>query len=264
MIRILKYILFPVLFLILSCEDVVPVKDNPLDPDGGDYEVPLVAFISDITDGEIITSEVLTLSWEGNELVTEFRYKLDTFAWTDWSEDASATLEYLDEGEHYISIQSRYVSGDTSEVISLSFVVDAVEGPALMFYPRRHLSEVGNTVTFQILAEEVTNLMAAEIHLVYDPAKLEVISVNQGSLFQNGQESIFSYDVGSGAVEILTTLLNADAPSVSGTGDLIELQVKLLQDGSADITFNGSDVFRDPDNNDIAILEKINGLVATE
>ena len=83
MIRILKYILFSVLFLILSCEDVVPVKDNPLDPEGGDYEVPLVAFISDITDGDIITSEVLTLSWEGNEHVTEFRYKLDTFAWTE-------------------------------------------------------------------------------------------------------------------------------------------------------------------------------------
>ena len=42
------------------------------------------------------------------------------------------------------------------------------------------------------------------------------------------------------------------------------MQVKLLQSGSATVSFNGSDAFIDPDNNDIIILEKINGLVVTE
>ena len=116
------------------------------------------------------------------------------------------------------------------------------------------------------MAEEVTNLMMSEIHLEYDPSVLEIMSISQGSFFQNGQNSIFLYEINTeaGAVQINTTLLDSDSPSVDGTGDLAEIQVKLLQPGSATVSFNGSDAFIDPDNNDIIILEKINGLVVTE
>ena len=48
-----------------------------------------------------------------------------------------------------------------------------------MFYPRRHFAQAEETVTFQIMAEEVTNLMMSEIHLEYDPTKFEIISVFQ-------------------------------------------------------------------------------------
>ena len=227
---------------------------------------PTVAFTSGPTDGQTIDASGVTFSWEGNELVSEFRYKLDVFDWTEWSESTSATLSYLDEGDHQLSVQSRYLNGDTSDVASVSFIVDAVAGPALMFYPRRHFAQAGETVTFQILAEEVTDLMMSEIHLEYDPAMLEIISVSQGSFFQNGQNSIFLYEINTtaGAIQINTTLLDGDSPAVSGTGDLAELQVKLLQSGSATVSFNGSDAFIGPENNDITILEKINGLVVTE
>ena len=163
--RLFTNILFLFILLFFSCEDVTPVQDNPLDPGNEDYVEPTIAFVSELNDGDIISTETLSLAWQGNELVTEYRYKLDNFSWTDWFEDASATLEYLDEGEHIISIQSRYLSGDTSAIASLSFVVDAVEGPALMFYPRRHVTTQGTTITFQVLAEEVTALMAAEIFI---------------------------------------------------------------------------------------------------
>ena len=253
------------LLFVLSCEDTTPTWDNPLDEEGGDYIAPIVGLL-DIVDGDILYSESIEFTWEGNELVTEYRYKYDSFDWTEWSESTSATLSYLDEGDHQLAVQSRYLNGDTSDVASVSFVVDAVAGPALMFYPRRHFSEQGETVTFQILVEEVTDLMASEIHLEYDPAMLEIMSVSQGSFFQNGQNSIFLYEINTeaGAVQINTTLLDGDSPAVSGTGDLAELQVKLLQAGSATVSFNGSDAFIGPENNDITILEKINGLVATE
>ena len=253
------------LLFVLSCEDTTPTRDNPLDEEGGDYIAPIIGLL-DIVDGDILYSESIEFTWEGNELVTEYRYKYDSFDWTDWSESTSATLSYLDEGDHQLAVQSRYLNGDTSDVASVSFVVDAVAGPALMFYPRRHFAQAGETVTFQILAEEVTDLMMSEIHLEYDPSMLEIISVSQGSFFQNGQNSIFLYEVNTevGAVQINTTLLDGDSPSVSGTGDLAEIQVKLLQAGSATLSFNGSDAFIGPENNDITILEKINGLVVTE
>ena len=253
------------LLFVLSCEDTTPIRDNPLDEEGGDYIAPIVGLL-DIVDGDILYSESIEFTWEGNELVTEYRYKYDSFDWTEWSENTSATLSYLDEGDHQLSVQSRYLNGDTSDVASVSFVVDAVAGPALMFYPRRHLTSNGETVTFQIMAEEVTDLMASEIHLEYNPSQLEIISVTQGSFFQDGQNSIFLYEINTeaGAVQINTTLLDGDSPSVSGTGDLAELQVKLLQAGSTTLSFNGSDAFIGPENNDIIILEKINGLVVTE
>ena len=254
------------LLFVLSCEDTISIRDNPLDDESGDYVSPTITLLVEISDGDTLFSETLTVGWEGNELVSEFRYKLDVFDWTEWSNNSSATLEYLDEGDHQLAVQARYVTGDTSAIASVSFVVDAVGGPALMFYPRRHFAEQGETVTFQILAEEVTDLMMSEIHLEYDPAMLEIMSVSQGSFFQNGQNSIFLCEINTeaGAVQINTTLLDGDNPSVSGTGDLAELQVKLLQAGSATLSFNGSDAFIGPENNDITILEKINGLVVIE
>ena len=49
--------------------------------------------------------------------------------------------------------------------------------------------------------------MMSEIHLEYDSSMLEIISISQGSFFQNGQNSIFLYEINSeaGAVQINTT-----------------------------------------------------------
>ena len=262
MIKKFSYIFFPII-LVLSCEDVAPTQDNPLDPGNEDYVEPTITFVGDISNGDTIYSESITLGWDGNELVTEYRYKLDEFPWADWSSENFATLDYLDEGQHNISIQSRYLSGDTSAIIDLDFIVDAVDGPSLMFFPRRQITTQGETVIFKILAEEVSALMAAEIHIDFDPSKIEIISISQGSFFQNGQESIFSYDIKDGSIEVLTSLLDSESPSVNGTGNLIQIEVKSLSSGQSGIFFNNSVSFRDWNNNNIIIIEKIDGLIFT-
>jgi hypothetical protein len=260
------YIFYIILFLLFfSCEDATAVRENPLDEGSGDYVVPLIDLL-DIAEGDTLFSEIIQINLSGNELVSEYRYKIDSFPWINWSEEDSFTLNYLDEGDHKLSVQSRYLNGDTSEVNSTSFVIDAVGGPSLMFYPRRHFAEPGDTVTFQIMAEEVEDLMLAEIYLEYEPTLLEIISVSQGSLFQNGQNSIFINEINSeaGSLQINTTLLDNEMLSVDGTGDLVNLQVKLLQPGSAAVSFNGDNTFINSENNDISIKEKINGLVVVE
>ena len=155
--------------------------------------------------------------------------KLDSFSWTDWNESSSATLSYLDEGDHQLSVQSRYLNGDTSNVVSVSFIVDAVAGPSLMFYPRRHFAQVGETVTFQVMAEEVTNLMMSEFiwsTILQCWKSCQYLKVT----FSNGQNSIFLYEINTeaGAVQINTTYLIVIL-FVNGTGDLAEIQVRLLQ-----------------------------------
>jgi hypothetical protein len=260
------YIFYIISFLLFfSCEDEIPVRENPLDEDGGDYVPPIVNLL-DIADGDTLFSETIQINLSGNDLVSEYRYKIDSYDWIDWIEEGSITLNYLDEGDHQLSVQSSYLNGDTSEIISVSFVVDAVSGQSLMFFPRRHIAQQNETVTFQIMAEEVVDLMLTEIHLEYDPTLLEIISVSQGSFFQNGQNSLFIHEINSedGFIQINTALLDGDSPSVSGTGDLAEIQVKLLQSGSAAVSFNGDNTFINSENNDISIIEKINGLVVVE
>ena len=260
MIKKFSYIFFPII-LVLSCEDVAPTQDNPLDPGNEDYVEPTITFVGDISNGDTIYSESITLGWDGNELVTEYRYKLDEFPWAEWSNENFATLDYLDEGQHNISIQSRYLSGDTSAIIDLDFIVDAVDGPSLMFFPRRHITTQGETVIFKILAEEVSALMAAEIHIDFDPSKIEIISISQGNFFQNGQESIFSYDINDGSIEILTSLLNSEIPYVNGTGELAQIEVKTISDGLITLSFNPYNNFRNPQNENINISNAVNGLV---
>ena len=185
------YITLTALLLWTCGEEFQP--DNPLDPETPDYESPAVIFVASISDGDTLETETVTFGWTGNELVTAYRYQLDNDVWSAWSADTTATFDYLDEGDHNVSIQSSYLSGDTSSVASVSFVVDAVTGPALMFYPRRHIASVGETVTFQILAEEVEDLTAAEFTISFDTTDLEIISITQGSMFAGSGKNPNAY-----------------------------------------------------------------------
>jgi hypothetical protein len=85
-------------------------------------------------------------------------------------------------------------------------------------------------------------------------------------MFAASEESIFhtEYDNSTGTLSVITAILGGGEPSVSGTGALIEIQMNVISATSSELTFSGSEVFRDPDNNDITILEKVNGLLVTE
>ena len=249
-----------------NCEKLEPEADNPLDPDNPDYDPPEVLISEGPAEGEIVDTSAVTFQWTGNELVTSYRYRFDSEVWSDWFSSTSVSLDYLDEGDHSFSLQSQYETGDTSVVLNVSFVVDAVTGPALMFYPRRHIASIGETVTFQIMAEEVENLTAAEFSISFDPAELVVASISQGTMFTGNGESIFfsEYDNLQGTITISAGLLGGENPSVSGTGDLVTVEVSVLQVGETELTFDGSEVFRDPDNNSISVNITVNGLITAQ
>lgn len=247
-----------------SCEKLEPIADNPLDPDNPNYVPPTVTITSGPSDGEIVDTSSVTFEWIGNVFVTSYRYKFIKQNWSHWSTSRSTTFNYLNERVHNFSVQSRYITGDTSLVVTVDFTVNAVQGLALMFYPRRHIASVGDTVTFQILAEEVENLTSAEFTISFDPSYLAITSISQGAIFMGNGESIFHTENGSGTLSILTALLGGENPSVSGTGNLVTIEVSVLQTGETQLTFDGSEVFRDPDNNPIYINDTVNGLAVVE
>ena len=255
-----------IVLLFWSCDEVVLEQDNLLDPGNPEYDPPVITFVSGPGGGETISTSEATFSWEGNDLVSEYRTKINNDPWGDWADHTSITLQYLDEGGYTFSIQGRYTTEDTSAVISNNFSVDAVQGPALMFYPRANYSSVGSNVTFQVLAEEVTSLTAAQFNVIFDPNKLEIVSVTQGSLLQINGESIFSteFDNQAGSLSVITAALGGDLPSVDGTGVLLELVLEVKATGTSNLEFDGTELLRDPDNNNISISETVNGLVISE
>ena len=262
-----KSIIFVSAFIWFACEpgeEFLPA--NPLDPDNPNYIPPQVTFTSVPSEGSTVSTSTLTFEWEGNEAGMAYRYAFDSL-WSTWeNEKKSITIDDIDEGLHSIAAQSSYSTGDTSNVISVNFNVNAVLGPSLLFYPRKHVAFFGETVTFQILAEEVIDLSGAEFIVDYDPSMFQIESVTQGALFQSGTQSIFHVDHNTtqGSFSVLTAILDATTPSVDGTGVLAEVVVKLLNQGTNNLSFGSTNKLRDPDNIEIAIREAIGGIVIAQ
>lgn len=259
-----RYLLPLLSLMILSCEpgeEFLP--DNPLDPDNTDYIRPQVTFVSVPSDGSTLSTSIITIEWQGNEPDMSYRYGLNGI-WNPWEfELKSITIEDLDEETQLFEVQSQYSTGDTSDVISASFNVNAVFGPSLLFYPRKHEAFFGEQITFQILAEEVVGFAGAEFTIEYDPLMLKVESITEGSLFENVSNSLFHVDHNTtqGTFTILTAILDGKNPTFQGTGPLVELVVTLVNKGTSNLGFTGGSKIRGSDNAIIEIRDAIGGIV---
>ena len=52
--------------------------------------------------------------------------------------------------------------------------------------------------------------------------------------------------------------------SFDGEDDYATVEVSVLQVGETELTFDGSEVFKDPENNNISISESIGGVISTQ
>ena len=264
--RIFKniHIVFALVFMIgISCTKKTNPTSNPLDPDTDEYDPPIVSIASSIVSGSVIEESQLTLELSGNEFVTEYRFKLDNYDWEDWTESSVITLDFLDEGDHIVQFQSRYLSGDESEVLSFDFTVDAVSGPSVMFYPRRAYAQNNETVTLEILAEEVENLSGFEFYIRFDQNKIQLNDIYSGGAFssESGDPIFLTDQSNSGELVITSAVWGQDAPAFNGTGSLVILSFKMLQESDAFITFEGNQIFRNSSNSTITIREIISGYI---
>jgi hypothetical protein len=251
-----------IFFIGVSCTKKTSPTSNPLDPDTDDYVPPMVAIQSSVPSGSVVDASQITVELMGNDLVVEFRYRLDDFAWADWNESPIIILDYLDEGGHSIQFQSRYLSGDESDITSLDFTVDAVLGPSIMFYPRRAFAENNEIVNFEILAEEVENLAGFEFYVEFDQDKIQLEEITPGTVFtENGEPIFLTEQTSSGGLRITSAVWGQDTPAFNGTGSLAILSFKMLQNSDVHITFEGNQIFRNSSNSSINIQEIISGYI---
>ena len=251
-----------IFFLFLSCADEF-IAENPIDPDNPDYIPPIVSFVTGPNPGETIYAENTVITFSGNESSMLYRSQLDSSGWSGWISSQSITLDYLDEGDHIFYLQGQYTTGDTSYAISVPFSVDAVSGPAIMFFPRKTIANQGETVQLKIIAEEVYSLAGLEANIEYDPGKLTILEVASGEIFTETGDPIFFFEDKKeiGLLTLTSAVWGNTEPAFTGTQVIATLDIRVEQVGNLAINFSGNEVFRDQDNIEIQISESVPGLV---
>ena len=264
--------LFALLFGSLNCDigtPTDPVRDNPLDPGNPDFIPPKTTVLSGPGESSTVTTADVRFTWTGNQPTSEFSYRLDDADWSDWSRNISASYTFLDEASYTFEVKSRYPTGQEEEQPEArNFTVDAVKGPAFTFYKRHSFPKAGGSFSVDVIAEEVTDLFAASVEVLFDPNLLEVTGItaydNDGDFFKsNGGDVVpfFEFDNQSGSVWIDIGVAAGDPVGVTGSGALANIQFRALRSGNSPLRFVSNPQMRDPENNSITINMAADGIV---
>jgi hypothetical protein len=273
-------------FLCASCEKEHGDLEftNPLDPVSSNFVKPDTKITGGPQESEVLTEEKATFSWEGNRSLeiqfgrslSEYSFRLEHLEWpglsewlewSEWTSAASFTFSNLDEGDYLFSVKSRYLEM-TEEDLSPDtrhFTVDAVKGPTLMTRPRYKIVKPGASFEIEIVAEEVTGLVAVHAVLTYDRSVLETRGEDIGTgdfLGASGGEILFLKDLSdSGAIEINSGVVLGDSSGPQGSGAIARITFKALRTGETAINFAQEPEFRDPGNNSILVEKPVGGIV---
>ena len=240
--------------------------DNKYDPQNPNYISPITTIDSGPSEGEIITTSEAIFSWSGNDEIMEFRVHHNNILLSDWSGSTSYKLDYLDEGNHTFSVQGRYSNLDTSLTVNKNFIVDAVKGPSLIFSPRRQSANLGQSLAFEIIAEEVSDVTGTEFVILFDNTILNIDSINVGSMFTLDQDYIFDKKIDNtkGSAKLLIGILGGTELGFTGTGALAKIYMTKKISTETTAIFDGSETFRGPTNNEIQINTTIGGLIINQ
>jgi hypothetical protein len=122
------------------------------------------------------------------------------------------------------------------------------ETPLVTIAPSPLQIPVGQTARAEVQIHNVTNLYLAQVVLQFDPALLEIVSMDAGPLLQGG-ESLGDID-NVGGTALFSTNLVEPAPAVSGSGVFLVLTLKGKAAGAGIIRIEP--LLMDADGNDIA------------
>ena len=98
--------------------------------------------------------------------------------------------------------------------------------------------QVNDTVKVPIRAENIANLTALELHLSFDPAVLEVVSVNDGGFLKVNFPVQNTFDNIAGTVDYAVAQI--DGMPANGSGTLLEVVFRAKASGQAPVRFRGT------------------------
>ena len=183
-------------FIFFSCDEIAIEQANPLDPSNPDYVNPTILILSP-SDQQTINTDKVDVALQGNELVTEYRYKIVTSDvykeadWSSWSSSNKISLEFLNEYTYTINAQSRYLNEETSEEASVTFTVDALQSSSLLLYPRQVKPSTNSSFKVELYAHSLSNVSALEYVIEFDRSKITFIE-NSSNTY--GDVNVVNYD----------------------------------------------------------------------
>lgn len=256
-----------VIALALSCSTPVDPPDfnNPIDPGYPDFVELSVEITSGPDEGATLLNHTVSFTWASDTLMQEYRYQLTGRELSPWTDATSATFTFLDEGDYRFDLTGRRDSGDQASDTA-RFVIDAVAGPALRFFPRQ--ISVGSSGQFEIevYAEEVDSLKGFKLVIDYNPTILNWVDAQldtAGLLGRSGGQIIRFRDIDSfnGTITFDAVLVGGASRSVSGTGPLARLIFRVISNQASrrdtELSFNALTLLRNEENRTIALTATV-------
>jgi len=236
------------LFLILlftSCEELEVDPESIFEADAG-QQIPDVTHLN-----ANINGASANLSWEGNDYALEFSYMVEYNIdsdkqvwqpynnWSDWTYEATDTLNKLDEGSYTFQVKSRF--GNVEELeeesyLSKNFEIDNIMTPALRIYPLHQTAKPGDEIDVYLYFEEVPeNLSVTGLHVdiqintdelefINDQFALgELVTVFPGTvIFPNP-----TYSEDGASITIVGVAADSSGTGIYGTGSIAKLRLKV-------------------------------------
>ena len=117
---------------------------------------PTVTWIS-ISEGAILITGNITVTWKGNEFSRRYRFTLDNVS-SAWFDSTSYATYGLTSGKHTIAVQAANDSL-TGGSITVHFSVNTAAGPGILFSP----DTISGISYISLNLDKVSGLMAAHI-----------------------------------------------------------------------------------------------------
>jgi hypothetical protein len=201
---------------------------------------------------------VVTFSWTTNAVVARSEYRFDQDGFQSVGTGGSVQSYNLDEGVHTFTLKSYHFNEFVYVDTSITFTVDAVKGPALMFKPRFRRISAATDFIDSIKVEEVAGALGASFVVKYDPRMIQISEVK--SPFE--PELLLLYNQRSGELLIDFVCTGSLSHGLNGSTAVVTITCRGL--GSAgQTTFLAFDkvIFRDLNNAGIAVRETPNAKV---
>lgn len=98
------------------------------------------------------------------------------------------------------------------------------------------MPKAGEFMTVDLNVDGVRDLSGALINVGFDPARLELVSVENGGFLDGKSGSLFFKKSGQGWLEVSTTRLDQEHPGVSGSGSVARATFRILDENAGDLS----------------------------
>ena len=252
--------------------------NNPLDPNSD-----LKQYYLKIEDGpennETIGEENVTFSWSSNGSVFEYKISNAEHLYpSEWTEidERSITFYDFDDIDEYYEFDLRIKEPEISEITSRRFKVNAISNSSIWLKHRRQIvNSSSSAFNIEVMVKEVSSLALVNVEIDFEKEKFELINIQEETEFWKESDpdaeiiflpSEISDANENGRLDFSIGLVNTENYIANGSGVLATLQFIARDfDGLIhNMEFSNQTKFRNDDNEDITINEKVNTKIKLE